>query len=75
VPILELNGLKISGKYYFDSPIEKIKYLVEIVELDTKIHPYFIAIQSHPELLSRPSKAHPLFRGLIQEAKKYSKLG
>jgi CTP synthase len=75
VPILELNGLKISGKYYFDSPSEKNKYLVEIVELDTKIHPYFIAIQSHPELLSRPSKAHPLFRGLIQEAKKYSKLG
>jgi CTP synthase len=74
VPILELNGMKISGKYRFEAPIEKDKYLVEIVELDPKDHPYFIAIQSHPELLSRPSKAHPLFRGLVQEAKKYSKL-
>jgi CTP synthase len=74
VPILELNGMKVSGKYYFESILEKNKYLVEIIELDTKIHPFFIATQSHPELLSRPSKAHPLFRGLIQEAKKYNKL-
>jgi CTP synthase len=75
VPILDLNGMKISGKHFFDTPTKsKEKYLVEIVELDTKIHPFFIAIQSHPELLSRPSKAHPLFRGLIDSAKKYSKL-
>jgi CTP synthase len=75
VPILELNGMKISGKHFFDTPTKSNeKYLVEIVELDTKIHPFFIAIQSHPELLSRPSKAHPLFRGLIESAKKYSKL-
>jgi CTP synthase len=74
VPILELNGLRVSGKYYFESPLEKNKYLVEIVELDTTIHPYFIAIQSHPELLSRPSKAHPLFCGLIQAAKNTANL-
>lgn len=39
--------------------------LVEIVELDQNQHPYFIAIQSHPEFLSRPNKPHPLFQGLI----------
>jgi CTP synthase len=67
VPILELNGMKVSGKYLLDTPTGSTQnYLVEIVELDTKVHPYFIAIQSHPELLSRPSKAHPLFRGLIE---------
>ncbi|MBC7471857.1 MAG: CTP synthase [candidate division SR1 bacterium] len=68
VPILELNGMKITGKYYFESPVGNDKYLVEIVELDTSVHPYFIAIQSHPEFLSRPSKAHPLFKGLVEAA-------
>lgn len=72
VPVLELNGMKITGKYHFESPIRNDKYLVEIVELDTSVHPYFIAIQSHPEFLSRPSKAHPLFKGLVEAAKKYS---
>lgn len=40
--------------------------LVEIVEI--KKHPYFIACQFHPEFLSRPYKAHPLFVGLISAA-------
>lgn len=38
--------------------------LCEVVEL--KDHPYFIACQFHPEFLSRPLKAHPLFKGLIK---------
>lgn len=59
--ILEKNGMKISGKFHVES-----KYLVEIVELDQQQHPYFIAIQSHPEFLSRPDRPHPLFDGLIQ---------
>ncbi len=42
--------------------------LVEFVELDTELHPYFVATQGHPELKSRPTKAHPLFRGLIAAA-------
>lgn len=38
--------------------------LVEIVEL--KDHPFFIAVQFHPEFLSRPNQPHPLFSGLIK---------
>ena len=52
-------GLVISGT----SPDEN---LVEIVEY--KNHPYLIACQFHPEFLSRPTKAHPLFLGLINAA-------
>lgn len=54
---IEDGGLKISGT----SPDGK---LVEIVE--GKNHPYFIAIQSHPEFLSRPMRPHPLFDGLVK---------
>jgi CTP synthase len=31
-------------------------------------HPFFVAVQFHPEFASRPSQAHPLFRGLVQAA-------
>jgi CTP synthase len=40
--------------------------LVEMIELPDRLHPYFIAVQFHPEFQSRPSKPHPLFQGLIQ---------
>jgi CTP synthase len=55
------TGLYASGYH----TLENGNKLVEIVELDQSIHPYFIAIQSHPEFLSRPEKPHPLFEGLI----------
>ncbi|MFV0319771.1 MAG: CTP synthase [Microbacterium sp.] len=42
--------------------------LVEYVELPRDEHPYYIATQAHPELRSRPTDAHPLFRGLIGAA-------
>jgi len=42
--------------------------LVEIIEIPS--HPYFIATQFHPEFRSRPNRAHPLFRGLIEAALK-----
>lgn len=54
---LEENGFVFSGL----SPDGR---LVEIVELTE--HPFFIASQFHPEFLSRPMNAHPLFHGLIQ---------
>ena len=41
--------------------------LVEIVELPG--HPWFVGVQFHPELKSRPNKAHPLFRAFIAAAK------
>ena len=43
--------------------------LVEIVELED--HPWFVGVQFHPELKSRPNRAHPLFRELIAAAKTY----
>ena len=42
--------------------------LAEIVELSRDIHPFFIAGQFHPEFKSRPTNAHPLFKGLIKTA-------
>jgi CTP synthase len=42
--------------------------LVEFVELSREEHPYYVGTQAHPELRSRPNRAHPLFRGLIEAA-------
>ena len=54
---LEKNGLRISG-------INLELNLIEIVELTD--HPWYVAGQFHPELKSRVSKAHPLFREFIK---------
>ena len=32
------------------------------------VHPYYVSTQAHPEFKSRPTKAHPLFAGLIAAA-------
>ncbi|MCM1288183.1 MAG: CTP synthase [Clostridium sp.] len=61
--VLEEKGMVLSGK----SPDGRI---VEMLELPD--HPYFIATQGHPEFKSRPNRAHPLFKGLIESAIKYS---
>jgi CTP synthase len=58
---LENLGLSFSGT----SPDG---HLVEYVELPTDVHPYYIGTQAHPELRSRPTRAHPLFKGLIEAA-------
>ena len=42
--------------------------LVEFVELPREAHPYYVATQAHPELKSRPNRAHPLFSGLVAAA-------
>jgi CTP synthase len=42
--------------------------LVEFVELSREEHPYYVATQAHPEFKSRPTRAHPLFAGLIGAA-------
>ena len=46
--------------------------LVEAVELAD--HPWFVGVQFHPELKSRPNRAHPLFRAFIGAAKERSLL-
>ena len=58
----EKNGLIFSGL----SPDKK---LPEIIEL--KNHPWFIAVQFHPEFKSRPLVPHPLFSSFIKAAKNY----
>jgi CTP synthase len=40
--------------------------LVEIVEIPD--HPWFVAVQFHPEFKSKPGKPHPLFRGFVEAA-------
>ncbi len=45
-------------------------HLVEMIEL--KDHPWFVAGQFHPELKSRPNRAHPLFREFIRAAAEYA---
>ena len=62
---LETNGLIFSGM----SPDGK---LPEIVELSD--HPWFIGVQFHPELKSKPFDPHPLFRDFIKAAKNISRL-
>jgi CTP synthase len=42
--------------------------LVEFVELPRAVHPFYVATQAHPEFKSRPTRAHPLFAGLIKAA-------
>jgi len=54
-------GLTFSGVF-------KERDLVEFVELPAEVHPYYLGTQAHPELRSRPTKAHPLFVGLISAA-------
>src|SRR5260370_41538210 len=40
--------------------------LVEVIELPS--HPWFLAVQCHPEFKSKPTQAHPLFKGFIKAA-------
>ena len=60
---LEKSGLIFSG-------LNPEKNLVEIIELPTKIHPFFVGVQFHPELKSRPFNPHPLFLEFIRAASK-----
>ena len=60
-PTLEEAGLVFSGT----SPDGR---LVEFVELPAEVHPYYVGTQAHPEFRSRPTRAHPLFIGLVSAA-------
>lgn len=57
------NGMIFSGL----SPDRELVEMIEIPE-----HPWFLGCQFHPELKSRATKAHPLFRSFIEAALKYS---
>lgn len=62
--LLEKKGIILSGLY-------PKKNLVEMVEI--KDHPFFIAVQFHPEFKSKPDRAHPLFREFITTALRIKK--
>jgi CTP synthase len=53
------HGMSFSGT----SPDGK---LVEVIELPS--HPWFVAVQCHPEFKSKPTQAHPLFRNFVKAA-------
>lgn len=55
------KGFKVTGR----NPESN---LVEIMELDRTLHPYFIGTQAHPEFKSRLMCAAPLFKGLVAAA-------
>ncbi|MFG1701985.1 CTP synthase [Nonomuraea sp. M3C6] len=46
--------------------------LVEYTELHADLHPFFIGTQAHPEFRSRPTRANPMFKGLISAALVYA---
>jgi CTP synthase len=56
---LDAAGMTMSGV----SPDDR---LVEFIEISD--HPYFVATQAHPELISRPDAPHPLFSGFVRAA-------
>jgi CTP synthase len=65
---LVASGLVISGT----SPDGR---LVEFVELPAEVHPFFVGTQAHPEMKSRPTRAHPLFRSFVGAALAYRAQG
>jgi CTP synthase len=64
-PRLEACGLRFSGL----SPDGALPEIVEYAD-----HPWFIGVQFHPELKSKPFAPHPLFAGFIQAAVAHSRL-
>jgi CTP synthase len=65
IPLLERQGVIFSGI----SPDGKLPEVVEISD-----HPWFIGVQFHPELKSRPFEPHPLFASFIAAAIEQSRL-
>ena len=61
---LEAGGLIFSGKH-------SEHQIMQILELPTDVHPYFVAAQFHPELTSRPLRPQPMFKGLVKAAIEY----
>ena len=59
---LTKGGLKVTG-------VNSLTNLAEIIEIPS--HPWFVGVQFHPELKSRPTKAHPLFREFVKAALAY----
>jgi CTP synthase len=57
--LLESNGMRFSGL----SPDKRLVEIAEIID-----HPFMVGTQFHPEFLSRPNRAHPLFVAFVRAA-------
>ncbi len=55
----EAGGMTLAGR-------SVVENLVEIIELPTSVHPFFVGTQYHPEYRSRPLRPHPIFLSYIQ---------
>jgi CTP synthase len=62
-PVFEEHGMRFTGHHAVGKTT-----LVEIVELPTSMHPWFVGIQAHPEFKSRPNHPSPLYRDFIGAA-------
>ena len=60
---LEAKGLSFTG-------MNEKRGLVEIIENDS--HPFFVAVQFHPEFKSQPTNPHPLFKGFVRACLDFS---
>jgi CTP synthase len=65
IKTLEDHGMIFSGKH----PTQPI---MQILELPSEMHPYFVGTQAHPELTSRPLRPQPLFMEFCRAALKFS---
>ncbi len=62
-PIFEEHGMRFSGYHHVGKTT-----LVEIVELPSDMHPWFVGTQAHPEFKSRPNNPSPLYRDFVGAA-------
>jgi CTP synthase len=59
-PLFEGHGMRFSGHHAVGKTT-----LVEMVELPTSMHPWFLGTQAHPEFKSRPNNPSPLYRDFV----------
>lgn len=65
IPQLEENGMAMAGS-------NPSLQLVEIIELPSSVHPFFLGTQFHAEFTSRPNRPHPLFVGFLEAALRHA---
>ncbi|MDI3270745.1 MAG: CTP synthase, partial [Bacillota bacterium] len=62
VPQLQESGLLVTGR-------SREGNIPEILEARPELHPFYLLVQFHPELISRPGKPHPLLAGFLEAAR------
>ena len=53
---------------------DETKERMEVIELSEKDHPYFLAVQFHPEFKSRTQRPSPVFLGFLEALKNLKKI-